>query len=134
MAGNPNPDMTGLRPWRKGQSGNPKGRPVTRPITMRLVKMLEERLPEDIRKKLGLPKKATWADAMIRRAVAEAVTGNIAAMNSIADRVEGSAPRRLELVTPEDKEVKIRIVYEDSSKEDAAKLAKDIDENEKDDD
>lgn len=38
---NPNPDQSGLRPWPKGVSGNPKGRP-RRPDVAALNKLIDE--------------------------------------------------------------------------------------------
>jgi hypothetical protein len=46
-------------------------------------------LPDDLRRKLGLHKDATWADAMALGQLRSAVKGNTVAAKEIADRIEG---------------------------------------------
>lgn len=98
----------------KGKSGNPKGRPP-RPLADALERDLGSRLPntaeaEILRKRLHLPKTATWAmaisAAMVRRAILDTRTAA-----EIADRTEGRATLPIELSTPEKLEIRFKIEY-----------------------
>jgi len=60
---NRNPNTMGLIPRKPGQSGNPSGRPRMQPISDRYAHIAEEKLPENIRKKLKLGPGATYGDA-----------------------------------------------------------------------
>jgi hypothetical protein len=81
-----------LRPyrWQKGQpSPNPGGRPKRAPISDAYARHVENPLPDDLRRKLRLPKGASWADAMALGQLRSAVKGNTVAAKEIADRIEG---------------------------------------------
>ena len=111
--------LSGLKPYKKGQSGNPKGRTpgfTMRPWTERYRKQGEELLPEKIRLKLNLPEGATYADGAVRQLFNKAMMGDNSAIREIADRVEGHATQRTEISTPENKAVTIRVVYDEEKK------------------
>lgn len=75
-------------PWKKGQSGNPKGRPPKKLC-----------IPDILRKILNEPspvnKKATVLDEICRKAAQQAMAGDKDARNWIADRTEGKALERI---------------------------------------
>ena len=74
------------------------------PITTALAKMLDERVPND-------PRRRTYAEVIADVLVRKAVKGDLQAIKEIADRVEGkvSEARHKELAGP----VEIRVVYGD---------------------
>jgi hypothetical protein len=89
-------NTTGLRPWQKGQSGNPGGRPAKLPVTDALRLLLEE---------LGLPKrihpKMTNAERLALKLVRKAMKEpTLEALIEIMDRVEGKARQKIEASGP----------------------------------
>jgi hypothetical protein len=80
---NRNPNTKGLIPWKPGQSGNPSGRPRMQPISDRYAHIAEEKLPENIRKKLKLGPGATYGDAIALRTFQAALEGDIAATREV---------------------------------------------------
>ena len=82
-----------LKPWRKGQSGNPAGRPKKPACIPDILRMIgEEQEP-----KTGL----TNLEAILRRVVVEARKGEPWACQFVADRLEGK-PRQLLAVEREE--------------------------------
>jgi hypothetical protein len=75
---NHNLNTKGLIPWKPGQSGNPSGRPRWQPISDRYAHIAEEKLSENIRKKLQFGPGATYGDAIALRAFRAALEGDIA--------------------------------------------------------
>jgi hypothetical protein len=108
-------NTSGLRPpWPKGTSGNPGGRPRKRPVTERYEVFLEEPLPDDLRVKLHLKRGATYGDALAKRQILAAILGkspNFA--REVREAIEGKSPQRLEITTPEDREIRIHIVEDE---------------------
>ena len=92
---NRNPNTKGLVPWKPGQSGNPSGRPRTQPISDRYAHIAEEKLPENIRKKLKLGPGATYGDAIALRTFQAALEGDIAATREVREAIEGKAAIRV---------------------------------------
>ena len=92
---NRNPNTKGLIPWKSGQSGNPSGRPRTQPISDRYAHIAEEKLPENIRKKLKLGPGATYGDAIALRTFQAALEGDIAATREVREAIEGKAAIRV---------------------------------------
>src|SRR5215831_5506190 len=91
---NRNPNRKGLLPaWKPGQSGNLSGRPRMQPISDRYAHIAEEKLPENIRKKLKLGPGATYGDAIALRTFQAA--GDIAATREIREAIEGKAAIRV---------------------------------------
>jgi hypothetical protein len=88
---NRNPNTKGLMPWKPGQSGNPSGRPRTKPISDRYAYIAEEKLPESVRKKLGLEAGATYGDALSLMQFRSALNGNTGAAREIREAIEGKA-------------------------------------------
>ena len=92
---NRNPNTKGLIPWKPGQSGNPSGRPRMQPISDRYAHIAEEKLPENIRKKLKLGPDATYGDAIALRTFQAALDGDIVATREIREAIEGKATIRM---------------------------------------
>jgi Family of unknown function (DUF5681) len=80
-----------------GQSGNPGGRPKKRPISERYLTVAELPVDEKLRKKLGLPIGATYADAGVVAQYNAMIRGNPSAAREIREAIEGKATHRLEL-------------------------------------
>ena len=78
-----------LQPFKKGQSGNPKGRPKKLP---EIDKLLADVLGEE---KDGV----TAADAILRKLRAMAASGNIRAAEILLDRAYGKAKQSTDLTT-----------------------------------
>tara|TARA_B100001123_G_scaffold199096_1_gene226374 strand:- start:430 stop:867 length:438 start_codon:yes stop_codon:yes gene_type:complete len=71
-------------PWKKGQSGNPKGRPKGRTLTDRLLKRLEQEGGE-------------IADLLVDAWIREAKRGRFPQLKEILDRTEGKVAEKREL-------------------------------------
>lgn len=110
-----------LKPWKPGQSGNPKGinrkRPITDEYFARANEVIPDRLRLEINKKIGkdlIPPGITWSQANSLRQFIEAVIrGETKAAKEIREAVEGKSPQRLEITGPEKKEITIRVIYGD---------------------
>jgi hypothetical protein len=86
---NPNPNTTGLRPWRPGESGNPRGRSRRQ----RLDDILRDLLAQEIVDDNGNPVGETAGERFVARVVNHAVsTGNPALIREIFDRHDGKVP------------------------------------------
>ena len=83
----PNP-IPNSKPFKKGQSGNPKGRPKKLP---ELDKLLAEVLGEE--NKDGI----TAADMLLRKLRAMAAQGNIRAIELLLDRAYGKAKQTVDM-------------------------------------
>jgi Family of unknown function (DUF5681) len=94
--------------FQPGVSGNPSGRPKRLPITDRTLDQLEGLVPEATRRALGLPKGATYGDAVVRKQVRQAVRGSTQAFNAIADRAEGKPRQAVDFTAEGGIEVVIR--------------------------
>jgi hypothetical protein len=93
---NRDPNRKGLMPaWKPGQSGNPSGRPRMQPISDRYAHIAEQKLPENIRKKLKLGPGATYGDAIALRTFQAALEGDIAATREVREAIEGKAAIRV---------------------------------------
>ena len=82
--------------FKAGQSGNPGGRPRKRPISERYAELAELRLPEKDRIKHGLPKGATYGDALVAFVFKAALEGNPYAAREIREAIEGKIGQRQE--------------------------------------
>jgi hypothetical protein len=78
--------LANLKPFKKGQSGNPKGRPKSITLSEAMRNELAKVLP-------GTDQ--TFAEIIAKKLVQGAAMGNILAAKEIADRTEGSHDRRL---------------------------------------
>src|SRR5271156_4076312 len=86
--------LANLRKWAPGQSGNPTGRPRKRPISDRYAEMVETVLPDDLRNAVGLPKGATYGDAIALSQARQAIKGKPEAAREIREAIEGKTCQR----------------------------------------
>ena len=75
--------------WKKGQSGNPKGSPKTS-----LVSIIRAKLSEEVELKDG--KKTTIAEAVIQSLFKQAVKGDMKAINTLLERIDGKVIEKIE--------------------------------------
>ena len=80
-----------LKPFKKGQSGNPGGRPKWKHLTEMLKR--EENQPK--------------LEALVRVGYDKALEGDMRAVEFIADRLEGKVATRLQVEQPTDKPIKV---------------------------
>ncbi len=72
--------------WKKGQSGNPKGRkPKEKCLTELMRQMLNERHPTD-------DKKRTWLQMIVEATLRLAMKGNATALREVWERMDGKIP------------------------------------------
>jgi hypothetical protein len=83
---NRNPDISNLKPFKKGQSGNPKGRPKMPNIKKALAKVLSE-------EKDGMQA----VEAVLKALRAKAVKGDVRAAQELFDRAYGKAKQIAEI-------------------------------------
>jgi hypothetical protein len=89
--------------FRPGQSGNPGGRPKKLPITDYIIEQLEKPIPAATRAKLPpiftevYGDKATFGEMLAFKVIAQAAKGNMTAMNTVMDRVEGKVRQNVAL-------------------------------------
>ena len=72
--------------FKPGQSGNPGGRPKTKLLTQAYRELLEQVDPKE---------RKTLAEILARKAVQQALKGNLAALKEITDRTEGKSVQPL---------------------------------------
>jgi hypothetical protein len=87
--------------WKKGRSGNPRGRPPkARCIASILDRLGAERLPKDLLGELGKPAPRvtpTMLEAVLRKVYIAALAGEGWAVEFIAERTEGKVKDTLKL-------------------------------------
>lgn len=112
-------NTSGLKPFKKGQSGNPGGRPKKRPITDEYFALSEKPLPDKLRKRLErqwameIQKGTTYAEAnAMRRYLDTLEKGGHPSSREIRESIEGKAPERLEITGAERKEIVIRLIHD----------------------
>src|ERR1700677_586006 len=98
-------------PWKPGQSGNPSGRPKKRPLSSAYIEFAERRLPERLRRSLGLPEGATYTDALAEALFRSALNGNVPAARELREATEGRADVRPKEPAG-DVEIQFRVLYE----------------------
>lgn len=94
--------------WKKGTSGNPRGRPKKRDsLTSLLKEEIAKICPADREKR-------TWKELIVRATLQLAMKGNATALKEIWERLDGKVlqPERLQLAGTEGGEIKINVVYE----------------------
>ena len=105
--------LANLKPYKPGQSGNPGGR-RKRVLSDRYAELMEEVLPEELRKPLKLPVGSLWGDALALVSARTALKSNetgVLQRKEIADRLEGKCAQRFELSAPEGG-WEVRVVFE----------------------
>jgi hypothetical protein len=81
--------LKNLRPWRKGESGNPSGRP-RRALTEAYQQQLSMLIPGD-------PQERTYAERIAEAQIRKAVRGSTFVAKEIADRSEGRVGQAIEV-------------------------------------
>jgi hypothetical protein len=104
--------------WQPGQSGNLRGRPKKRPITSEYENILATPAPDlvvDPLRGFGAKRGDSWARviglAQVRNALMPTGVGAFAA-RELREACEGKAPKRVELVTAEERTISITVEYE----------------------
>lgn len=82
--------LAGLKPFKLGQSGNPKGRPKSITLSEAYRKMLAQVDDADEQKR-------TRAEILAEEMYTKAKSGDVSALREIADRVEGKARQTISL-------------------------------------
>jgi hypothetical protein len=98
--------------WKKGVSGNPRGRPKAQDnLTSLLKKEIEKICPADREKR-------TWKELIVFAALQLAMKGNATALKEIWERRDGKVLQveKVQLGGPGGREFKINVVYEDANK------------------
>jgi hypothetical protein len=78
-----------LKPWPKGESGNPGGRPKKKPITDELERLLQEQAPDAS----GRTWRAVIAESLLR----QAAKGDVRAISELTNRIEGKPLQAVQL-------------------------------------
>ena len=81
------PQLVG-KGFKKGQSGNPKGRPTK---DLCITSLIKDELTEIANTKEG--KKMTWAQLFAKALVRKACQGHSVAIREVMDRVDGKVPQ-----------------------------------------
>jgi hypothetical protein len=109
--------LANLKPAKKGEVRNPRG-VNNRPFADLYYDVSQEIVPELWRRKLNRdagftlhPKGTTWAAADARALHCKASQGEVSAAKELADRVEGKAPERMEIVGKTRQLVTLRVIY-----------------------
>ncbi len=100
--------------WKKGESGNPKGRPKKQDsLTSLLKEEIEKICPAD-------PEKRTWKELIVRRTLQLALKPNSTAFKEVWERHDGKTLQtgKLQLGDADGKQIKITVVYEKDEKGD----------------
>jgi hypothetical protein len=79
---------------------------ATRPITAAYVRFGGSKLPQRLRKRLGLPPGATWFDG-VAMGLFRAAKGNVEAAREIREAIEGKTPLHVELTCKEGRPIVI---------------------------
>ncbi len=100
--------------WKKGQSGNPKGRPKKQDSLTSLIK-------EEIKKICPADReKRTWKELIVRDTLQLAMKGNATALKEVWERLDGKILQtgKLQLGDADSKQFNINVVYADDEKVD----------------
>jgi hypothetical protein len=89
-----------LKPYKKGQSGNPNGRPKgSRNFNTIIKEILELRL-KDLNPNMNVPehlKKKTNKEIMVMKQVSKAAAGNQRAFEYLVDRIDGKIMQPIDI-------------------------------------
>ncbi len=95
--------------WKKGESGNPKGRPKKQDsLTSLLKEEIEKICPADREKR-------TWKELIVRATLQLAMKGNATALKEVWERLDGKTLQtgKLQLGDADGKQFNINVVYAD---------------------
>ncbi len=94
--------------WKKGISGNPRGRPKRQDcLTSLLKEEIENICPADRENR-------TWRELIVRATLQLAMKGNAAALKEVWDRLDGKVMQKekVELGGADGRKIAIKVVYE----------------------
>ena len=94
--------------WKKGVSGNPRGRPKKKEsLTSLLKEEIKKICPADREKR-------TWKELIVRATLQLAMKGNATALKEVWERLDGKILQSdiIQLADVEGREIKINVVYE----------------------
>jgi hypothetical protein len=98
--------------WKKGISGNPRGRPTKQDsLTTLLCELSGTICPAD-------PKQRTWEELLALNTLQLALKGNATALREVWERLAGKVPQAAELSIAPDGPVQIQVVYGDEEDKD----------------
>ncbi len=100
--------------WKKGESGNPKGRPKKQDsLTSLLKEEITKICPADREKR-------TWKELIVRATLQLAMKGNATALKEVWERLDGKTLQtgKLQLGDADGKQININVVYADDEKGD----------------
>jgi hypothetical protein len=98
--------------WKKGTSGNPRGRPKKQDCLTQLLRdEIKKICPADREKR-------TWKELIVRATLQLAMKGNATALKEVWERLDGKVLQneKLQLGGVDGKQVTIEVVYRDQSK------------------
>jgi hypothetical protein len=96
--------------WKKGTSGNPRGRPKAPDcLTSLLRKEVVKLCPADKQNR-------TWAELVMLATLQLAMKGNQTALKEVWERLDGKIPQtsKMHLGGPNGRQLMIKVVYEDA--------------------
>jgi hypothetical protein len=99
--------------WKKGTSGNPRGRPKKQDcLTQLLREEIQKICPADREKR-------KWKELIVRATLQLAMKGNATALKEVWERLDGKVlqTEKLQLGGTDGKQVTIEVVYKDQPKE-----------------
>lgn len=102
--------LANLKPFKPGQSGNPKGRPKRRAISEAYRKLLEHVNDEG----------ETIALKLAQQVIADALDGDLAAIREVTDRTEGKPKQEQEIKGSIGVTAKVTIYLPDNGRNDAS--------------
>jgi hypothetical protein len=92
--------------WKKGVSGNPKGRPKKQDSLTTLMKeKLEKPCPAD-------KENRTWGELIVQTTLQHAMKGNQAAIHEVWNRMDGKLRQSLEHSGAGNTPIELHVVYE----------------------
>lgn len=107
-----------LRPWKKGQSGNPSGRPksiIAGHITAIANRKITEKEFKAFKSMgLNIERGVTYGEALAAALFRHAIKGKIDAAKEIGDRVDGKVRAQVEVTGEAGGPIEISVVFEDS--------------------
>ncbi len=93
---NRRPPLNGVK-FKKGQSGNPKGRPKKEACVTTQIKALMDEVPELLPNSLPNKQKLTWARIIAEKMVIEAASGNGTYLRETMERAEGKVAEHIKV-------------------------------------
>lgn len=93
--------------WKKGQSGNPRGRPRKDVCITSLIKEMLDK-PADYIAPGATPDDKTWCQMIAKAILLGAAKGNPAMIKELLDRLEGKVSQPIE--SPQDRPFEVKVI------------------------